>query len=63
MLQAASYVETIESRQGLKIACIEEIAWRMGFIDDAQLARLAKSLMKNDYGLYLMQTLEQGKEW
>ena len=63
LLQAASFVETIEARQGLKIACIEEIAWRMGFIDAAQLSRLAEPLMKNDYGLYLMQTLEQGKEW
>ena len=60
LLQAASYIETIEQRQGLKIACIEEIAWRQGFIDDAQLRELAVPLMANDYGRYLLAVLEQG---
>ncbi len=52
MLQAANFVQTIESRQGLKIACPEEIAWRMGFIDDAQFAQIA-SRFQCDYGKYL----------
>ncbi len=61
LLQAASFIETIEQRQGLKISCIEEIAWRKGYIDDDQLCRLAAPLMKNDYGTYLMNLLEQAR--
>ena len=53
LLDAAHFVETIEKRQGLKIACIEEIAYLMGFIDTNQLAELAKPLSKNQYGRYL----------
>ena len=53
LLQAGQFIETVESRQGLKIACPEEIAWRMGYIDAEQLGRLAGSLMKNGYGQYL----------
>lgn len=52
LIQAANYVETIESRQGLKIACIEEVAYRMGFISDGQVLTLADNL-PNDYGAYL----------
>jgi glucose-1-phosphate thymidylyltransferase len=52
LIQAANYVETIEHRQGLKVACIEEVAYRMGFIDAAQVERLATA-MPNDYGQYL----------
>jgi glucose-1-phosphate thymidylyltransferase len=52
LIQAANYVETIESRQGLKIACIEEVAFRMGFITAAQVELLAQKL-PNDYGRYL----------
>jgi glucose-1-phosphate thymidylyltransferase len=58
LLQAASYIETIEQRQGLKIACIEEIAWQKGFIDDEHLRELAEPLMSNDYGKYLLALLE-----
>ncbi|MFV0483924.1 MAG: glucose-1-phosphate thymidylyltransferase RfbA [Bacteroidales bacterium] len=53
-LEASSFVETIESRQGLKIACIEEIAYKMGYIDKEQLLRLAEPMKKNDYGQYLL---------
>jgi glucose-1-phosphate thymidylyltransferase len=55
MLQASVFVETIQSRQGLKVSCPEEIAFRAGYIDKPQLLRLAESLKKNDYGKYLLQ--------
>ena len=58
LLQAATFVETIQDRQGLKIACIEEIAYRMGHIDAEQVLRLAQPLMKNDYGRYLEQMVK-----
>lgn len=58
LIQAANYVETIESRQGLKIACIEEVAFRMGFIGAEDLERLAGAL-KNDYGQYLRAVLRE----
>jgi len=58
LMQAANFIATIENRQGLKIACLEEIAYRKGYIDAAHLASLAKSLMKNSYGHYLMNILE-----
>ena len=51
--QAGTFVQVIEERQGLKIGCIEEVAWRMGFIDDQQLLRLAAPLEKSGYGTYL----------
>ncbi|HUX54720.1 MAG TPA: glucose-1-phosphate thymidylyltransferase RfbA, partial [Williamwhitmania sp.] len=54
LLQASNFVQTIESRQGLKIACIEEIAFKHGFIDKAQLLKLAEPMAKNQYGQYLM---------
>jgi glucose-1-phosphate thymidylyltransferase len=53
MMQASEYVRVIEDRQGFKIGCIEEIAWRAGWIDDAQLTRLAQPLVKSGYGTYL----------
>jgi glucose-1-phosphate thymidylyltransferase len=54
LLEAATFVETIEKRQGLKIACVEEVAYRMGYIDSWQIAKLAAPMMKNGYGEYLM---------
>ena len=54
MMQAAEFVRVVEERQGWKIGCIEEIAWRRGFIDDAQLEALAKPLQKSGYGDYLL---------
>ena len=53
LAQATTFVEAVESRQGLKISCPEEIAWRMGFIDTAQLARLATGMAQTEYGRYL----------
>jgi len=58
MMQASEYVRVIEDRQGFKIGCIEEIAWRAGWIDDAQLRELAGPLVKSGYGKYLMELLE-----
>jgi glucose-1-phosphate thymidylyltransferase len=57
MMQASEYVRVIEDRQGFKIGCIEEIAWRAGWIDDAQLAVLAAPLQKSGYGTYLQRLL------
>jgi glucose-1-phosphate thymidylyltransferase len=59
LLEAAHFIETIERRQGLKIACPEEVAWRMGFIDAAQLETLAKKLSKSSYGEYLLRVLTE----
>ena len=59
LLQAASFVQTIQARQGLKIACIEEIAYRMGYIDAEQVLRLAGPLKKNEYGKYLEQLVRE----
>jgi glucose-1-phosphate thymidylyltransferase len=59
MLEASSFIETIERRQGLKIAAPEEIAWRNGWIDSAQLERLGQGLAKNNYGQYLLGLLKE----
>lgn len=58
MVQATEFVRVVEDRQAFKIGCIEEVAWRAGWIDDAQLAALADSLQKSGYGLYLRRLLE-----
>lgn len=63
LLQAASYVETIQARQGLKICCPEEIAYQLGYIDQEQLIRLAAPLLKNEYGQYLMHITERNLPW
>ncbi len=59
MLQASNFVESIEERQGLKVACLEEIAFRKGYISKEQLAELAKPLLKNQYGQYLMKIMNE----
>jgi glucose-1-phosphate thymidylyltransferase len=59
LLEAAHFIETIERRQGLKIACPEEIAFRMGFIDATQLEALARPLEKSGYGEYLRRVLKE----
>ncbi len=61
LLEAGQFIATLERRQGLKIACIEEIAWRNGFIDSEQLDRLANPLAKTGYGQYLKRLLVEGK--
>ncbi len=60
LLAAASFVQTIQARQGLKIACVEEIAYRMGYINAEQVERLAKPLLKNEYGKYLRRIIKEG---
>jgi len=59
LLEASSFIETIEKRQGLKVACPEEIAYRSGYIDGEQVRRLADPLKKNEYGHYLLRMLEE----
>jgi glucose-1-phosphate thymidylyltransferase len=59
ILQASTFVESIEERQGLKVACLEEIAFRKGYIDKAQLEALARPLSKNQYGQYLLKLLDE----
>lgn len=61
MMQASEYVRVIEDRQGFKIGCIEEVAWRSGWIDDQQLLQLSIPLLKSGYGEYLAFLVEQGK--
>lgn len=61
LMQAGQYVQVIEERQGMKIGSIEEIAWRMGYIDDDQLMQLAQRLLKSGYGKYLTGLLEMGR--
>lgn len=62
LLEAAAYIETIEKRQGLKVACLEEIAYEMGYINKSQLLELAQPLLKNQYGEYLVRRAEMGRK-
>jgi glucose-1-phosphate thymidylyltransferase len=57
-MQASLFIQVIEQRQGIKVACIEEIAWRKGFIDHDRLMKLAEPLMKSGYGKYLADLTE-----
>ena len=59
LLQAGQFVQTLQARQGLSIACPEEVAWRNGWIDDSKLAEIGRTLEKNSYGQYLLRILEQ----
>ena len=59
LMQASQFVEVIETRQGLRVGCIEEVAYRMGFIDAAGLREIAQPLMNSGYGMYLMQILDE----
>ena len=59
LMQASQFVEVIQSRQGLKISCIEEIAYRKGFINEGQLRKIAEPIRKSGYGEYLLKLLEQ----
>lgn len=61
LLDAANFVRIVEERQGLKVCCPEEIAWRLGLIDDAQLEKIAGPLIKSGYGNYLLNQLKQGR--
>jgi glucose-1-phosphate thymidylyltransferase len=58
-MQAGQFVQVLEERQGLKVGCIEEIAWRQGFISSDQLKGIAEPLVKSGYGNYLLQLLKQ----
>ena len=59
LLQAATFIQTLEERQGLMVACIEEIAWRMGYITAEDVLRIAKPMKDNSYGRYLLRLVEQ----
>jgi glucose-1-phosphate thymidylyltransferase len=61
LLEAGQFIATLEKRQGFKVACPEEIAWRNGWIDDAALEKLAEPLKKSGYGTYLNQILREGR--
>jgi len=61
LLEASTFIEIIERRQGLKVACIEEIAYEKGYINKAQLVKLAQPIAKNQYGQYLIKCAEEGK--
>ncbi len=61
LMEASQFIHVIEKRTGLKVACLEEIAWRMKYIDAAQVERLAEPMKKNDYGQYLLAMIRQGR--
>jgi glucose-1-phosphate thymidylyltransferase len=59
LMQAGQYVQVIEERQGLRIGCIEEVAWKKGYITDEQLRTLARPLVKSGYGEYLLKLVDR----
>ena len=59
LLQASTFIQAIEQRQGLKVACPEEVAWKMGFIDEAAVLEVARTMEKNEYGQYLLRLIEE----
>jgi glucose-1-phosphate thymidylyltransferase len=64
LMQAGQFVQAIENRQGLKIGCIEEIAWEMGFINDEQLEKLGNKYLKSGYGEYLLRVCrDNARPW
>jgi len=62
LMQASNFIRVIEERQSLMIACVEEIAYRLGYIDENQIETLARPLVKNGYGQYLMNVLKTGRQ-
>jgi glucose-1-phosphate thymidylyltransferase len=60
--QASSFVQTIENVQGLKVACLEEIAWRNGWLSDQDLLDISQSMIKNEYGQYLSRLVCEGRK-
>ena len=63
LMDASNFVATVEKRQGLKVACLEEIAWRNGWLDTIQLKQIASQLVKSPYGQYLSRLTGNGKQW
>jgi glucose-1-phosphate thymidylyltransferase len=59
LLQASTFIQAIEQRQDLKVACLEEVAYKMGYIDREHVRRLAEPMEKNEYGQYLLRVLEE----
>lgn len=62
LMEASQFIHIIETRTGLKVACLEEICWRMGYLDDARLTQLAEPMKKNDYGQYLLSLLKGSRK-
>ena len=60
--EASTYIEVLEKRQGLKVACLEGIAYRQGWIDEARMRELSKPMLKNQYGQYLLKVIDEVKE-
>ena len=60
--EASTYIEVFEKRQGLKVACLEDIAYRQGWIDEERMRELAKPMIKNQYGQYLLRVIDEVKQ-
>jgi len=63
LMQASNFIEAIEERQGLRVACIDEIAYKMGYISQTQVEVIAKTLAKNNYGQYLLEMLKHDEKF